>query len=79
MNFCQWEMPEDKTQVLWVLTLQRVHAVARHACVRTFVIAVLEQRYFSFDWTLDVVVSCDWRGQLRGYPGHVDMIARSTG
>src|SRR5882762_10433380 len=77
VNLVQWEMPENKTQLIWVLTLQRVDAVARHARVRAFVVAILEQRYLGISRTLDVVFCGDWRGELCGWPGHGYRIARS--
>jgi len=56
VDLTQREMPEDKTQVIWILTLQRVDAVARHARVRAFVVTVLEQGHLGVNRALDVVI-----------------------
>jgi hypothetical protein len=45
MNRLEWEMAENKSQCIAILALQRVHAGARHAGIRTLVITVLEQRH----------------------------------
>jgi hypothetical protein len=56
VNFLERKIPEDKAQLIWVLALQRVNAGARHACIWTFVVTVLEQRDLGVERTLDVVI-----------------------
>jgi hypothetical protein len=85
VNFLEREMPEDKAQIIWVLALQRVDAVARHSRVWAFVVAVLEQRNLGVSRTLDVVIGCNGRGQVERHfwsisfssPGSGDFETRS--
>ena len=57
MDWLERKMAKHETEAVRILTLKLVNTVARHTCVRAFVVAVLHERDRGINRTLDVVSS----------------------
>jgi hypothetical protein len=65
MDCLERKMAKHETEPVRILTLKLVNTVARHTCVRAFVVAILYERDRGVARTLDVVVRRDRCGQPR--------------
>jgi hypothetical protein len=54
MDCLERKMAKHETEPVRILTLKLVNTVARHTCVRAFVVAVLQERDRGIDRALDV-------------------------
>jgi len=59
MDCLERKMAKHETEPVRILTLKLVNTVARHTCVRAFVVAVLHERDRGINRTLDVVIRGD--------------------